>query len=138
MVYYMHKKPISKTLTVKHKLFIKIYKNKFLLIISFIHEKFEIYYIYETSPSVNKIKKFSLHIDNECLILPVLQVMDNGKVLFVNAREGEHTWLDPRTGRECHSARRKRGPFFSSPPSPLSLMDVLTLGTGDREALVTR
>ena len=58
MVYYMHKKPISKTLTVKHKLFIKIYKNKFLLIISFIHEKFEIYYIYETSPSVNKIKKF--------------------------------------------------------------------------------
>ena len=70
---------------------------------------------------------------------PLMQVMDNGKVLFVNAREGQHTWVDPRTGRESCSARRRRGPFFSSPPSPLSLMDVLTLGnTGDREALVTR
>ena len=55
-----------------------------------------------------------------------MQLMDNGKVLYVDNINGCHTWKDPRTG----TAPRKRGPFFSSPPSPLSLMDVLTVGTG--------
>ena len=57
-----------------------------------------------------------------------MQLMDNGRVLFIDSNTGTHTWRDPRTGKECYSFRRKRGPFFSSPPSPLSLMDVLTIG----------
>lgn len=57
-----------------------------------------------------------------------MQTMDGGRVLFVNAMTGEHTLTDPRTGKECYTAKRRRGPFFSSPPSPLSLMDVLTVG----------
>lgn len=48
------------------------------------------------------------------------------QVLYVDNINGSHTWKDPRTG----TAPRKRGPFFSSPPSPLSLMDVLTVGGG--------
>ena len=57
-----------------------------------------------------------------------MQTMDSGRVLFVNAMTGEHTLTDPRTGKECYTFKRRRGPFFSSPPSPLSLMDVLTVG----------
>ena len=58
-----------------------------------------------------------------------MQTIDSGRVLFVNAITGEHTLTDPRTGKECYTFKRKRGPFFSSPPSPLSLMDVLTVGS---------
>jgi len=73
-----------------------------------------------------------------------MQLMDNGKVLYVDNINGSHTWKDPRTGCEGHSFKRRRGPFFSSPPSPLSLMDVLTVGatasmvdkTAQRENLI--
>ena len=66
-----------------------------------------------------------------------MQPLENGRILFVNSKTGKHTWKDPRTGKECYTFKKKRGPFFSSPPSPLSLMDVLTLGdTGDKDALV--
>ena len=58
-----------------------------------------------------------------------MQVMDNGKVLYVDNNSQLPTWTDPRNN--CKGVRRK-GPFFNSPPSPLSLMDVLTVGSGSR------
>ena len=65
-------------------------------------------------------------------------MMENGRVIFYNSKSNEHTLEDPRTGKECYTYKRRRGPFFSSPPSPLSLMDVLTASgdqDDDREAL---
>ena len=38
------------------------------------------------------------------------------------------TWIDPRTGRPAE-VKNHEGYFFESPPSPLSLMDVITLGS---------
>ena len=80
--------------------------------------------------------------DVKCPELPEgwnMQATESGKVLFVNTRTSEQTFNDPRSGKECYTSRKKRGPFFSSPPSPLSLMDVLTDRCdldSDREALV--
>jgi hypothetical protein len=80
-----------------------------------------------------------------------MQVMENGKILYVDNNNQITTWADPRAsgfsaaaaaavpaGGQLHSyphtvapaATTRRGPFFNSPPSPLSLMDVLTIGSG--------
>ena len=58
-----------------------------------------------------------------------MQVMDNGKVLYMDNNIQFPNWKDPRLGNNCRQVPRK-GPFFNSPPSPLSLMDVLTVGPG--------
>jgi hypothetical protein len=73
-----------------------------------------------------------------------MQVMDNGKILYVDNNNQITTWTDPRTAATTPSlqaghysgglgaagaAPTRRGPFFNSPPSPLSLMDVLTIGS---------
>ena len=65
-----------------------------------------------------------------------MQVMDNGKILYVDNNNQITTWVDPRVGASVQTgyyggaAPTRRGPFFNSPPSPLSLMDVLTIGSG--------
>ena len=66
----------------------------------------------------------------------LMQVMDNGKILYVDNNNQITTWVDPRVGASVQTgyyggaAPTRRGPFFNSPPSPLSLMDVLTIGSG--------
>ena len=76
------------------------------------------------------LSEFSL--ENEALVserLPLgwtMQEMENGKVLYVDNNTQFTTWQDPRVGSR---QIRRKGPFFNSPPSPLSLMDVLTIGT---------
>ena len=64
-----------------------------------------------------------------------MQVMDNGKILYVDNNNQMTSWTDPRTAARSGAmvpaaAANRRGPFFNSPPSPLSLMDVLTIGSG--------
>ena len=58
----------------------------------------------------------------------IMQVMDNGKILYVDNNSQLTTWEDPRSEAASVRHNRRRGPFFNSPPSPLSLMDVLTVG----------
>ena len=50
-----------------------------------------------------------------------MQVMENGKVKYVK----KNGWSDSMPATKQLAGKRK-GPFFNSPPSPLSLMDVLT------------
>ena len=45
-----------------------------------------------------------------------MQVTDTGKVFYVDNNAKKYP-------------PKKKGPFFNSPPSPLSLMDVLTVGS---------
>ena len=63
-----------------------------------------------------------------------MQTLENGKVVFVNTKTAEKTSSDPRSEK----FKKKRAPFFSSPPSPLSLMDVLTNSGADtdRQSLI--
>ena len=50
-----------------------------------------------------------------------MQVTENGKIMYVD----NNGWKDTVTSNKQIAGKRK-GPFFNSPPSPLSLMDVLT------------
>ncbi len=67
-----------------------------------------------------------------------MQLMRNGRTLFIDNSNQVTTWIDPRTGRPAdvkempHQHHLPFGatiPAFESPPSPLSLMDVITVGS---------
>ena len=66
-----------------------------------------------------------------------MQLMRNGRTLFIDNANQSTTWVDPRTGKPAPSKESGSGrsagsfvfPTFESPPSPLSLMDVITVGS---------
>ena len=59
-----------------------------------------------------------------------MQLMRNGRTLFIDNTNQITTWIDPRTGRPAEiKDMPKNLPTFESPPSPLSLMDVITVGS---------
>ena len=66
-----------------------------------------------------------------------MQLMRNGRTLFIDNTSQITTWVDPRTGKPAPIKEGYGGspqltrqmPTFESPPSPLSLMDVITVGS---------
>ena len=63
-----------------------------------------------------------------------MQLMNSGRTLFIDNKNQLTTWIDPRTGKPApvdskNGAGASQGFFFESPPSPLSLMDVITVGS---------
>eukprot|EP00094_Tigriopus_californicus_P000131 TCALIF_00127-PA protein Name:"Similar to UNC79 Protein unc-79 homolog (Homo sapiens)" AED:0.02 eAED:0.04 QI:0/0/0/0.66/0.5/0.33/3/0/2591 len=69
-----------------------------------------------------------------------MQLMSSGRTLFIDNTNQLTTWIDPRTGRPAEvkeHPHQHHFPTFESPPSPLSLMDVITVGNPinvDKEA----
>ena len=68
------------------------------------------------------------------LILPPLDYFCHffysGRILFVDNGNQVTTWIDPRTGKSADGKTEEElGLLMESPPSPLSLMDVITVGS---------
>ncbi|CAB4070119.1 UNC79 [Lepeophtheirus salmonis] len=63
-----------------------------------------------------------------------MQLMHSGRTLFIDNANQTTTWIDPRTGRPAPiknivgNVKSRLGGVIESPPSPLSLMDVITVG----------
>ena len=54
----------------------------------------------------------------------------SGRILFVDNGNQITTWIDPRTGKSADGKTEEElGLLMESPPSPLSLMDVITVGS---------
>ena len=54
----------------------------------------------------------------------------SGRILFVDNGNQVTTWIDPRTGKSADGKTEEElGLLMESPPSPLSLMDVITVGS---------
>lgn len=59
-----------------------------------------------------------------------MQRLPSGRILFVDNKNQVTTWIDPRTGKSSDGKTEEElGLLMESPPSPLSLMDVITVGS---------
>ena len=55
---------------------------------------------------------------------------NSGRILFVDNGNQVTTWIDPRTGKSADGKTEEElGLLMESPPSPLSLMDIITVGS---------
>ena len=54
----------------------------------------------------------------------------SGRILFVDNKNQDTTWIDPRTGKSSDGKTEDElVPLLQSPSSPLSLMDIITVGS---------
>ena len=59
-----------------------------------------------------------------------MQKLPSGRILFVDNGNQVTTWIDPRTGKSSDGKTEEElGLLFESPQSPLSLMDIITVGS---------
>ena len=59
-----------------------------------------------------------------------MQRLPSGRILFVDNSNQVTTWIDPRTGKSSDGKTEEElGLLLESPQSPLSLMDIITVGS---------
>ena len=59
-----------------------------------------------------------------------MQARPSGRILFVDNTNQVTTWIDPRTGKSSDGKTEEElGLVLESPQSPLSLMDIITVGS---------
>ena len=59
-----------------------------------------------------------------------MQKLPSGRILFVDNSNQVTTWIDPRTGKSSDGKTEEElGLLLESPQSPLSLMDIITVGS---------
>ena len=59
-----------------------------------------------------------------------MQARPSGRILFVDNANQVTTWIDPRTGKSSDGKTEEElGLVLESPQSPLSLMDIITVGS---------